>query len=59
MTEKPPFLKISENNDYLIGYDGDYFDLHKPSDIRCLCKVLNRLHGYDELQCEYNDLDKR
>ena len=35
-------------DDYTIQYDGDYFDLHKPSDIRSLVTVigyvLNELH---------------
>lgn len=51
--EKIPFLNIVD--DYLIEYDGDYFNLHKPSDIRSLCYLMNRLHGYSELQCEYNN----
>ena len=52
--EQLPFLKII--NDYFIQYeDGELFSMHKPSDIRCLMNVLNRDHGYSELQCEYND----
>lgn len=47
------FLNIVD--DYLIEYDGDYFDLHKPSDIRSLVYLMNRLQGFSELQCEYND----
>ena len=27
-------------DDYTISYDGDYFDLHKPSDIRRLVTVI-------------------
>lgn len=53
MSERIPFLNIVDA--YLLEYDGDYFDLHKPSDIRSLCYLMNRLHGYSELQCEYND----
>lgn len=52
-----PFLKIID--DYFIRYeDGEFFNLHKPSDIRSLMYILNREHGYSELQCEYNDLEK-
>lgn len=47
-----PFFKIVD--DYLIEYDGDYFNLHKPSDIRSLIYLVNRSMGYNELQCEYN-----
>ena len=50
MTEKH-FFKIV--NDYYISYDGDIFDLHKPSDIRSLCYIMNRLQGFTELECEY------
>ena len=55
MTEKS-FLKIID--DYYIKYgdDGVLFDLHKPSDIRSLIRIINRANGYSELQCEYNDL---
>lgn len=53
MSEKS-FFKIVD--DYLIEYDGDYFDLHKPSHIRSLIHIINRANGYSELQCEYNDL---
>lgn len=45
MTEK----RFSVVDDYLIGYDGDYFNLHKPSDIRSLVKVINYI-------CEENML---
>ena len=51
MSEKP-FLKIFD--DFLIVYDGDCYNLHKPSDIRSLVYNLNRDNGFDELQCEYN-----
>jgi len=54
MTEKH-FLNIID--DYLIEYDGDYFDLHKPSDIRSLVYLMNRLQGFSELQCEYNNME--
>ena len=49
------FLKI--HDDYYIQYgdDKELFDLHKPADIRSLCIILNREHGFTELQCEYND----
>ena len=55
MSEKP-FLKIID--DYYIKYgdDGVLFDLHKPSDIRSLIRLINRDNGFSELQCEYNDL---
>lgn len=52
MTEKI-FLKIVD--DYLLEYDGDCFDMHKPSDIRSLVYLFNRCNGFSELQCEYND----
>ena len=52
MTEKH-FFKIFD--DYYIVYDGDTFNMHKPSDIRSLCYIINRLQGFSELQCEYND----
>jgi phosphoglycolate phosphatase-like HAD superfamily hydrolase len=49
------FLKI--HDDYYIQYgdDKELFDLHKPADIRSLCIIINREHGFSELQCEYND----
>jgi len=50
------FFKIID--DYYIQYEGDIFDLHKPSDIRSLIYILNRKQGFSELQCEYNDLKK-
>ena len=37
MTE-PKFEVV---DDYTVKYDGDYFDLHKPSDIRSLVTVAN------------------
>lgn len=37
MTE-PKFEVV---DDYLVKYDGDYFDLHKPSNIRSLVTVAN------------------
>lgn len=52
MSEKA-FLKIV--NDYLLEYDKDIFDMHKPSDIRSLVYLFNRINGFSELQCEYND----
>jgi len=54
LKEQKPFLKI--HNDYFIQYgdDRELFNLHKPSDIRCLCHLINRENGYDELECEYN-----
>jgi hypothetical protein len=33
--------KFEVVDDYIIKYDGDYFDLHKPSDIRSLVTVAN------------------
>ena len=56
MTEKP-FFKI--HNDYFIqiGEDSELFSMHKPSDIRSLCYLINRMNGYSELQSEYNDLE--
>lgn len=57
LKQQKPFLKII--NDYFIQYeDGEFFNLHKPSDIRSLMYILNREHGYSELQCEYNDLEE-
>lgn len=57
LKQQKPFLKIID--DYFIKYeDGEFFNLHKPSDIRSLMYILNREHGYSELQCEYNDLEK-
>ena len=52
ITDNKPFFKIVD--DYTIKYDGDYFNLHKPSDIRSLIYIINRSNGYDELRCEYN-----
>lgn len=51
MSEKP-FLKIVD--DFLIEYDGDCYNLHKPSDIRSLIYNLNRENGFSELECENN-----
>lgn len=51
-----PFLKIV--NDYFVEYDGAIYSMHKPSNIRSLCYVLNRLHGFTELQSEYNDEER-
>lgn len=52
---RSPFLKI--HNDYFIQYgdDMELFSMHKPADIRSLCYLINREHGYSELQSEYND----
>ena len=47
-----PFLEVQ--NDYYVKYGDDYFDLHKSKDIRCLMFLLNKEHGYTELECEYN-----
>ena len=52
MNEKPSFLEII--NDFSIKYNDEIFNLHKPSDIRNLIYLINREHGYSELQCEYN-----
>ena len=49
------FFKIVD--DYYITYDGDTFNMHKPSDIRSLVYLINRKQGYNELQCEYNNED--
>lgn len=51
MSDKP-FLRIV--NDFFIEYDGHCYDLHKPSDIRCLIYNLNRENGFSELECENN-----
>lgn len=48
MTEKV-FLRIVD--DYLLEYDGEYFNMHKPSDIRSLVYVLNHDNGFSEQQC--------
>lgn len=50
---KTPFLKIFD--DYFIYYRDATFSMHKPKDIRGLCFLLNKEHGFTELQCEYND----
>jgi hypothetical protein len=50
--DKYNFLKIKD--DFYIQYEGEIFDLHKPSDIRSLCYLLNREKGFSELECEYN-----
>ena len=54
MTEKE-FLKIIDDYYIKLGDDGQLFNLHKPSDIRSLIRILNRKQGFSELQCEYND----
>lgn len=54
MTEKR-FLKIIDDYYIQLGDDGTLFDLHKPSDIRSLCYNLNRMQGFRELECEYNE----
>lgn len=58
LKQEKEFLKII--NDYYIklGDDGILFSLHKPADIRSLCYNLNRMQGFSELQCQYNDLEK-
>lgn len=48
MTEKV-FLRIV--SDYLLEYDGDFFNMHKPSDIRVLVYILNRDNGFSEQEC--------
>lgn len=35
-------------DDYLIEYDGDYFDLHKPSDIRSLITTIGYVTDENE-----------
>jgi hypothetical protein len=59
LKQQKRFLKI--HDDYYIQYgdDKELFDLHKPADIRSLCIILNREHGFSELQCEYNDEEHR
>ncbi len=52
MTEKV-FLRIVD--DYLLEYDGDFFNMHKPSDIRVLVYILNRDNGFSDQECEYNE----
>lgn len=54
MTEKP-FLKIIDDYYVKYGNEGQLFDLHNPSDIRSLIRIINRDNGFSELQCEYND----
>ena len=44
MTEKR-FVLI---DDYTIGFDGDIFDLHKPSDIRSLVNVIGYVTDENE-----------
>ena len=44
MTEK----RFKLVDDYLIGCDGDYFDLHKPSDIRSLVIVIKYVTDENE-----------
>ena len=51
-----PFLKIFD--DYFIYYRDATFSMHKPKDIRWLCFLLNKEHGFTELQCEYNDEER-
>ena len=50
-------------NDYLIEYDGSYFDLHKPSNIRSLVTVIGYVTDENEqlkkdrficLDCEHS-----
>ena len=53
MTEKKVFLRIVD--DYLLEYDGDFFNMHKPSDIRVLVYILNRDNGFSDQECEYNE----
>ncbi len=50
MTENKRLFEIVD--DYMIRYDGDYFDMHKPSNIRSLVYIMNRLQGFDELESE-------
>jgi archaellum component FlaC len=45
MTGKKRFEMVDE---YLISYDGDYFGLHKPSDIRSLVNVVNYIVDENE-----------
>ena len=56
MTEK----RFTLVDDYLIEYDGDYFDLHKPSDIRSLVNIIKYITDENEqLKHECNYLQNR
>lgn len=59
-------------DDYKIGYDGDIFDLHKPSNIRSLVNVIGYVtdeneqlktqlrdyhNAFDCSQCKYQNYD--
>lgn len=56
MTEK----RFTLVDDYLIEYDGSYFDLHKPSDIRSLVTVIGYVTDENEQlkQYIYDNLDE-
>ena len=56
MTEKE-FFKIIDDYYIKIGDDNTLLNLHKPSDIRALIRIINQKQGFSELQCEYNDLN--
>ena len=42
-------------DDYLIEYDGDYFDLHKPSDIRSLVTIIKYVTDENEQLKQFQD----
>ena len=50
--------KFEVVDDYTVKYDGDYFDLHKPSDIRSLVTVANYIVTENEQLREENNLLK-
>ena len=54
MTEK----RFSLIDDYKISYDGDVFDLHKPSNIRSLVTVLGYVTNENEQLKQENRLLK-
>ena len=58
MTEKQ--FKVVD--DYLVCYDGDYFDLHKSSDVRSLVSVANYIVDENEqlkqLFIDYAEIDE-
>ena len=47
-------------DDYLVCYDGDCFDLHKPSDIRSLIRVFGYfMDAYESLKEENKSLQNK
>ena len=63
LKQDKPFLKIVDDGDFSDGYFIQYgdekilFNLHKQKDVRSLIFLINKMNGFTELQCEYNDLD--